>query len=182
MKTIHVHSGHSPGNPKQHCSDGDSSYVTGSFENTLVRLTGIDAFEVSGKKGCLPCEDMLVIESTDDVVPLVLLHMVFLKQEQFRVIFLDSKNRFIRTCIISIGSLDKALVEPRDVFRPAFTHAAASIILVHNHPSGDPTSSEQDILLTQQLCSCGKILGIEVIDHVIIGISGYSSFKKRNLI
>ena len=89
-----------------------------------------------------------MIESTDDVVPLVLPHMVFLKQEQFRVILLDSKNRFICTCVISVGSLDKALVEPREVFRPALAHAAASIILVHNHPSGDPTPSEQDISLT----------------------------------
>jgi len=138
------------------------------------------AFEL-GKWAASSCEDALVIESTDDVVPLVLPHMVFLKQEQFRVILLDSKNKFIRTCIISVGSLDKALVEPREVFRPAIAHAAASLILVHNHPSGDPSPSEQDILLTKQLCLCGKVLGIEVIDHVIIGISGYTSFKKRNL-
>ncbi len=138
------------------------------------------AFEL-GKRAASYCENTLVIKSTDDIVPLVLPYMVFLKQEQFRVILLDSKNKFIRTCIISVGSLDKALVEPREVFRPALTHAAASIILVHNHPSGDPTPSEQDILLTQQLCMCGKVLGIEVVDHVIIGISGYASFKKRNL-
>ena len=138
------------------------------------------AFEL-GKRAASSCGDTLVIESTDDVVPLVLPHMVFLKQEQFRVILLDSKNRLIRTCIISVGSLDKALVEPREVFRPAIAHAAASIILIHNHPSGDPEPSKEDILLTQQLCMCGKVLGIEVIDHVIIGISGYSSFKKRNL-
>ena len=138
------------------------------------------AFEL-GKRAASSCGDTLVIKSTDDVVPLVLPHMVFLKQEQFRVILLDSKNKFIRTCIISLGSVDKTLVEPRDVFRPALTHAAASIILVHNHPSGDPTPSKEDILLTQQLCLCGAILGIEVVDHVIIGISGYTSLKKRNL-
>ena len=162
------------------------------FTATIQQLTRVEgvgfskackikaAFEL-GKRAASYCEDALVIKSTDDVVPLVLPHMVFLKQEQFRVILLDSKNKFIRNCIISVGSLDKALVEPREVFRPAIAHAAASIILVHNHPSGDPTPSEQDILLTQQLCMCGKVLGIEVIDHVIIGISGYSSFKKRNL-
>ena len=138
------------------------------------------AFEL-GKRAASSCEDTLVVKSTDDVVPLVLPHMVFLKQEQFRVILLDSKNKFIRNCIISVGSLDKALVEPREVFRPAITHAAASLILVHNHPSGDPEPSKEDILLTQQLCICGKVLGIEVVDHVIIGISGYASFKKRNL-
>ncbi len=139
------------------------------------------AFEL-GKRAASYCEeDHPLIESTDDVIPLLAPHMIFLKQEQFRVILLDSKNKFIRNCIISVGSLDKALVEPREVFRPALIHAATSLILVHNHPSGDPTPSKEDILLTQQLCLCGKILGIEVIDHVIIGISGYASFKKRNL-
>ena len=138
------------------------------------------AFEL-GKRAASYCEDTLVIESTDDVVPLVLPHMIFLKQEQFRVILLDSKNRLIRNCIISLGSLDQTIVHPREVFRPAIAHAAASIILVHNHPSGDIAPSEDDILLTRQLCLCGKVLGIEVIDHVIIGVSGYTSFKKRNL-
>jgi len=133
------------------------------FTATIHQLTRVEgvgfskackikaAFEL-GKRVASYCEDTLVIESTDDVVPLILPHMIFLKQEQFRVILLDSKNRFIRTCIISVGSLDKALVEPREVFRPALTHAAASLILVHNHPSGDPTPSKEDILLTQQLC------------------------------
>jgi DNA repair protein RadC len=134
-----------------------------------------------GKRVASYCEDTLVIESTDDVVPLVLPHMIFLKQEQFRVILLDPKNRLIRNCIISLGSLDQTIVHPREVFRPAIAHAAASIILVHNHPSGDIAPSEDDVLLTRQLCLCGKVLGIEVIDHVIIGISGYTSFKKRNL-
>ena len=169
--------------------DGNLKDLFTATIHQLTRVEGVGfskackikaAFEL-GKRAASSCEDTLVIESTDDVVPLVLPHMVFLKQEQFRVILLDSKNKFIHTCIISVGSLDKALVEPREVFRPALTHAAASIILVHNHPSGDPTPSEEDILLTQQLCLCGKVLGIEVVDHVIIGISGYSSFKKRNL-
>ena len=169
--------------------DGNLKELFTATIHQLTRVEGVGfskackikaAFEL-GKRAASSCEDTLVIKSTDDVVPLVLPYMVFLKQEQFRVILLDSKNKFIRTCIISIGSLDKALVEPREVFRPAIAHAAASIILVHNHPSGDPTPSKEDILLTQQLCLCGKILGIEVVDHVIIGISGYSSLKKRNL-
>ncbi len=163
------------------------------FTATIQQLTCVEgvgfseacrikaAFEL-GKRAASYCEeDHPLIESTDDVIPLLAPYMVFLKQEQFRVILLDSKNKLIRTCIISVGSLDKALVESREVFRPALTHAAASLILVHNHPSGDPTPSKEDVLLTQQLCLCGKILGIEVVDHVIIGISGYTSLKKRNL-
>ncbi|KYK35790.1 MAG: hypothetical protein AYK18_12795 [Theionarchaea archaeon DG-70] len=101
---------------------------------------------------------------------LVAPYMMFLNQEQFRVILLDSKKRLIRSCIVSIGSLNAATVHPRDVFRPAITYGAASLILVHNHPSGDPTPSDQDILLTQQLCMCGSILGITVLDHAIIGV------------
>ena len=170
--------------------DGNLKDLFTATIHQLTRVEGVGfseackikaAFEL-GKRAASSCEeDYPLIESTDDVVPLVLPHMVFLKQEQFRVILLDSKNKLIRTCIISVGSLDKALVEPREVFRPAIAHAAASLILVHNHPSGDPEPSKEDILLTQQLCLCGAILGIEVIDHVIIGISGYTSFKKRNL-
>ncbi len=170
--------------------DGNLKELFSATIHQLTRVEGVGfseackikaAFEL-GKRAASYCEDdHPLIESTDDVIPLLAPHMIFLKQEQFRVILLDSKNKFIRTCIISIGSLDKALVEPREVFRPALAHAAASIILVHNHPSGDITPSEEDILLTQQLCLCGKVLGIDIIDHVIIGISGYSSFKKRNL-
>lgn len=83
--------------------------------------------------------------------------------------------------LISWRTENRALVEPRDIFRPAIAYGAASIILVHNHPSGDPTPSKNDTLLTQKLCLCGKVLGIEVADHVIVGISGYVSLKRRGL-
>lgn len=121
------------------------------------------------------------INTTDDVVKL-LLPFIHLKQEEFRVVLLDSKGRAIGIPVISKGSLDLAIVDPRDVFRPAIIHGAYSIILVHNHPSGDPTPSERDILLTRELCLCGKVLEIEIIDHVIIGTEGYTSFKLRELI
>ncbi len=104
-----------------------------------------------------------------------------LKQEEFRVVLLNSKNKVIGLPVISKGSLDQTTVYPRDVFRPAIISGACFIILVHNHPSGDPTPSEQDILLTRELCLCGKVMGIEVIDHVIIGTEGYISFKLRKL-
>jgi DNA repair protein RadC len=121
------------------------------------------------------------IASTEDVVHVLAPRMKFLKQEEFRVLLLDSKKRLIRHCQVSLGSLDAALVEPRDVFRPAITAGAPFIIVVHNHPSGDPTPSDQDILLTQQLCLSGKILGIEVVDHIIIGFSDHISLKEKKL-
>ena len=122
-----------------------------------------------------------LLTSTDDVVILVLCDMMHLKQEELRVILLDSKNRLIRSQTVSVGSLDSFLVEPQDVFRTAVAHAAASIILVHNHLSGDPTPSEHDIILTGELCMCGRILGIEILDHVIIGSLDYVSMKHREV-
>jgi len=126
-------------------------------------------------------EERPLLTSTDDVVILVLCDMMCLKQEELRVILLDSKNRLIRIQTVSVGSLDSFLVEPQDIFRTAVAHAAASIILVHNHLSGDPTPSEHDIILTRELCMCGRILGIEVLDHVIIGSLDYVSMKHREV-
>ncbi len=120
------------------------------------------------------------VTSTEDIVKLLLPSM-HLKQEEFRVVLLNSKNKVIGFPVISRGSLDQTIVYPRDVFRPAIVSGAQFIVLVHNHPSGDPTPSEQDILLTRELCLCGKVMGIKIIDHVIIGTEGYASFKLRKL-
>ncbi|MBU7016702.1 MAG: JAB domain-containing protein [Theionarchaea archaeon] len=97
-------------------------------------------------------------------------HMKFLKQEEFRILLLNSHQELIRIQTVAIGVLDAAIVEPASVFRPAIAIGAKSIVVVHNHPSGDPTPSEQDIIMTQQLCMCGKLMGIEILDHVIIGL------------
>jgi DNA repair protein RadC len=121
------------------------------------------------------------IDCKDHVVKLLAPHMMFLPQEEFRVILLDSKQELIRVQTVSLGSLDKALVEPRDVFRPAITASAASLVIVHNHPSGDPNPSEDDVLLTRELCMCGKILGITVLDHIIIGLQDHVSFRESGL-
>ena len=124
-------------------------------------------------------EEHPVISSTDGVVKLLAPHMRYLKQEEFRVVLLNSNKRLIRHEKVSLGSLDAALVHPREVFRPALTAGATSLILVHNHPSGDPTPSEQDIFLTKQLCMGGKIVNIEVTDHIIIGFSDHVSLKDQ---
>ena len=135
-----------------------------------------------GKRIASYCkDDRKLITTTEDVVLLVLPHMMYLKHEEFRVVLLDSKNKVIREHTVSMGSLDRAFAHPREVFRPAVAAAAASLILVHNHPSGDPTPSEQDILLTRELCMCGTVLDIEVLDHIIIGASNYVSMKLREL-
>lgn len=98
------------------------------------------------------------------------------KQEKFMAIFLDSKKRLISYKIISIGTLDKALVHPRDIFNEAIKNTASSIILMHNHPSGILTPSKEDILLTKRLTECGEMMNIPVVDHIITNGKEYYSF------
>ena len=104
------------------------------------------------------------------------------KKEHFVIFYLDSRNQEIKREIISVGSLNANLVHPREVFEPAVRHLAAQIILAHNHPSGDPEPSEDDLEITKRLTESGKILGIEVVDHIIITKTGFLSFKEKNLI
>jgi DNA repair protein RadC len=139
-------------------------------------------FELTKRIAAYCEEDHPKITSKDDVTKLLAPHMMFLPQEEFRVMLLDAKQKLIRVDTVSMGSLDKALVEPRDVFRPAITFNAASLVIVHNHPSGDTQPSEQDVLLTRELCMCGIILGIEVLDHIIIGVRDHVSFRERGLL
>jgi len=104
------------------------------------------------------------------------------KKEHFVIFFLDARNQEIKREIISVGSLNANLVHPREVFEPAVRHLAAQIILAHNHPSGDPEPSEDDLEITKRLVESGKILGIEVIDHIIVVKNGFLSLKEKNLI
>ena len=104
------------------------------------------------------------------------------KKEHFIVFYLDSRNQEIKREIISIGSLNASLVHPREVFEPAVKHLAAQIILAHNHPSGDPQPSEEDLEINKRLIEAGKILGIEVVDHIIAVKDAYFSFKEKSLI
>jgi DNA repair protein RadC len=138
-------------------------------------------FEIVKRVSAFCEQEPPVIHSTEDIATMLMPHLMYLKQEEFHVVLLDSKHKVIKVEKVSMGSLDIAFVHPRDVFRPAVKHSAASIILVHNHPSGDPQPSEQDIVLTRELRMCGNIMDIEVIDHVIIGHADYVSLKHRDL-
>lgn len=104
------------------------------------------------------------------------------KKEHFVIFYLDSRNQEIKREIISIGSLNANLVHPREVFEPAVRNFTAQIILAHNHPSGDPIPSEDDLEITKRLVEAGKILGIEVIDHIIVAKDNFFSFKEKDLI
>jgi len=105
-----------------------------------------------------------------------------LKKEHFVVFYLDTRNQEIKREIISVGCLNANLVHPREVFEPAVKHLAASLIAAHNHPSGNLEPSREDIDLTKRLTGAGKLLGIELLDHVIVSKDGFSSFKEKGLI
>jgi len=104
------------------------------------------------------------------------------KKEHFVIFFLDARNQEIKREIISVGSLNANLVHPREVFEPAVRHLAAQVIIVHNHPAGDPSPSQEDSEITKQLVDAGKLLGIEVKDHVIVSKNNFFSFKEHKLI
>ncbi|GJM78144.1 hypothetical protein HMSSN139_06400 [Paenibacillus sp. HMSSN-139] len=98
------------------------------------------------------------------------------------ILILNTKNRILSKEVISIGTLNSAIVHPREVFKPAIIKGAASIICVHNHPSGDPAPSSEDKKLTERLIQSGEIIGIDVLDHVVIGTEGYVSLKEQGMI
>jgi DNA repair protein RadC len=108
--------------------------------------------------------------------------MRYLKKEYFKIIILDTKNKVLDVCTISIGSLNSSIVHPREVFHEAVKKSAASILLVHNHPSGETQPSREDINITKRLIEAGELMGIKVLDHIIIGDGVYLSFKEENII
>jgi DNA repair protein RadC len=99
--------------------------------------------------------------------------------EHFGVLLLDTKHRVMRSSVVSVGSVDTSVVHPREVFRAAATAGAAAIVLFHNHPSGDPTPSTDDVVLTQRLVRAGDLMGIQVLDHVIVAESRYHSMREQ---
>lgn len=122
------------------------------------------------------------ITSPDVVSNLLMDEMKFLQKEEFKILILDTKNQITKVETISIGTLNASIVHPREVFKTALLNSANSIILVHNHPSGDPTPSNEDINITNRLIDAGTLLGIKVLDHIILGDNRYLSFKEKNLI
>jgi DNA repair protein RadC len=98
--------------------------------------------------------------------------------EQFGIVLLDAKHRAMRTAVLAIGTLNSTVVEPRDVFREAAIGGATAIVIFHNHPSGDPTPSPEDVSLTRRLVAAGALLGIDVVDHLILGDAKYWSIKE----
>ncbi len=123
----------------------------------------------------------VTIKSPVEVSSLVMEEMRYLKKEVFKIILLNTKNHIIKYLNVSVGSLNSSIVHPREVFSEAVKTGCSAMLLVHNHPSGDPEPSREDIETTQRLVNAGNILGIKVLDHVVIGDGKYISFKEQGL-
>ena len=126
--------------------------------------------------------DIRRIQAPKDAVELGKRFLEESDREQLLVCCLDAKNQPTAINVVSVGNLNNSLVHPREVFKPAILSNSASIILFHNHPTGDPTPSKEDTNITERLKECGNILGIKLIDHIIIGDNSYYSLKEKGII
>jgi len=121
------------------------------------------------------------LQTARDVYERMRLVLRDLAQEEFHVLLVNTQNELLRDVRVSVGTLDMSLVHPRDVFHPAIAECASGVVLVHNHPSGEPTPSPEDLSITLQLATAGNMLGIPVLDHVIVGEGRYVSFVEDRL-
>jgi len=148
----------------------------------LAKATSIRAVAELGRRLALTSNKLPQIKSPDDVKNYVMEDMRYYDREHFKCLYLNRKNQVLALETISVGDLASSLVHPREVFKSALKRSAAAVILIHNHPSGDPAPSSEDINITKRLVESGKLLGIEVLDHIIIGDGRYSSLKSTNAI
>ncbi len=146
-----------------------------------AKATQIQAcFELGKRFAATKPNNCDAIKTDADVAALLGPSMRFLDKEVFKVVLLDSRNHIIKIQDVSIGTVNASLVHPREVFKAALKESATSIILVHNHPSGDPTPSEEDLKTTNRLKKAGELLGVNLLDHLIISSRGLTSLKEIN--
>ncbi|RXI98405.1 JAB domain-containing protein [Anaerobacillus alkaliphilus] len=154
--------------------------IKGIGNSKAVQL--LAALELGSRVHKFQQEDRIIIRSPEDVSRFMMEDMRFLTQEHFVALYLNTKNHVIHKKTIFIGSLNASIVHPREVFKEAFRHSAASIICLHNHPSGDPAPSKEDIEVTKRLVETGKVIGIEMLDHIIIGDRKFVSLKEKGYV
>lgn len=170
---------------------GNLKGVANASMEELIQTTGIGPAKAAQIKAALELSRRLeadaseksqpVLKSPEDVVAQVKIQLKGKKKEHFLVLCLDTRNRLIDGKLVSMGSLDTSVVHPREVFKEAISSCAASVIFAHNHPSGDPEPSKEDIELTKRLAKASEILGIAVLDHIIVCDESFVSLKARNL-
>ncbi|MBU5440031.1 DNA repair protein RadC [Tissierella sp. MSJ-40] len=166
-------------------------FLTDATLEELTEIKGIGsckaaqilaAIEIGKRLNSRGTESKIKVTSPSVLVDLLMGEMRYLKKEHFKIAILDTKNQVIVIENISIGNLNASIVHPREVFNVAIKRSGNSMILIHNHPSGDPSPSNEDINITNRLIEAGNIVGIKVLDHIIIGDNRYISFKEKNLI
>jgi DNA repair protein RadC len=165
--------------------------ITGASLEELAQVRGIGiakaaqikaAVELANRvEGYSEMAERPLVKTPEDVAVLVQGRLKGKKKEYFLAILLDTRNQLIKVAEISVGSLDSSIVHPREVYKEAISASAASVIFVHNHPSGDTEASEDDIQLTKRLAEAGEIVGIDVLDHIIVGGKSYVSMKREGL-
>jgi len=159
----------------------------------LCEIKGIGSAKAAQIKACFEIlkrletqekeiSEDIAISSPKDVAKIAQSILKDKKKEYFLIFPLDSRNKIAKESIISIGTLTANLVHPREVFKEAISRNAVQIIVVHNHPSGNPEPSEDDLEITKRLMKAGEILGIDVIDHIIVARDGFVSFKEKGLL
>jgi DNA repair protein RadC len=168
-------------------SDGSLRRLASLPPGALRRLSGVGsatatrllaALELGRRSTVEPLPHRLRIRGPSDVHALMAPSLRDLQQEEFHIVMLNTQHRVLRTHLVTRGVLDASLVHPREVFRPAIQESAAALILVHNHPSGDPGPSPEDRAVTRHLAEAGTALGIHVLDHVIIGDGRWTSLAE----
>ncbi|MDO8886137.1 DNA repair protein RadC [Candidatus Oleimmundimicrobium sp.] len=142
----------------------------------------VAAVELGRRMNTISNEKGNFITNPKDVVDLFMAEMRYLDRECFKAALLNTKNKVLKIVEVSTGNLNSSIVHPREVYKFAIKCSAASVIVVHNHPSGDSSPSKEDVVTTQRLSEAGKLLGIELLDHVIIGDGEYTSLKEKNLV
>jgi len=145
-------------------------------------LTILAAVELGRRVTSLAPLERTIIRTPDDVAALLMPRFRYETRENFLAVLLSTKNHVLKTPVISIGSLNASIVHPRELFREAINASAASVILAHNHPSGDPAPSDEDIELTKKLAEAGQMLDIPVLDHIILGDGKYVSLKEKGIL
>ncbi|TGA99483.1 JAB domain-containing protein [Sporolactobacillus shoreae] len=139
------------------------------------------SFEVGKRMIRYQRDSQYTVGSPEDGANYVMEEMRSLQQEHFVVLFLNTKNQVLHKSTIFIGSLNSSIVHPREVFKEAVRRSAAAMICFHNHPSGDPTPSREDIDVTKRLVACGKMLGVDILDHIVIGDRKFTSLKQKGM-
>lgn len=168
---------------------GGLKFLVEASPQELIQFTGVGAAKAAQIKAAIELcrriasteEIRPFVRSPHDVSHIMQEEMRFLDREHFKALFLNTKNQLIQVVTVSIGSLDSSLVHPRELFKDAVKASAAAIILVHNHPSGDTAPSREDVDVTKRLSQAGKIMGIEILDHIIFGKGSWISLKEKGL-